>query len=194
MSKWESDQAISAPPFYKEMMAGRTKDSEMMANMSKSIERQNQMFQQMMGRNASDQQRMAAANQGVAGAAKDGVKKAQKQAQQAAQQTIKNNITRAAEQNNVPSEEAQNFLAYIGEIGVTMADLQDPRMTARVMKDFSNNRNSPEFDRLKDIHSRRQAFYGGSSSTPSAAGTTPAAGDSTFDKFASAALGKKGLV
>ena len=194
MSKWESDQAISAPPFYKEMMAGRTKDSEMMANMAKNIEQQNQMFQRMMGQNASDQQRMAAANQGVAGAAKEGVQQAQRQSQQAAQQTIKNNITRAAEKAGVPSGEAQNFLAFIGEVGVTMADLQDPRMASRVMQDFSNNLNSPEFARLKDIHSRRQAWQGGSASTPSAVGTAPNGGETTFDKFASAALGKKGLV
>lgn len=83
---------------------------------------------------------------------------------------------------------------FIAERGYMMEDLADPGLTDKLVTDYANTRNSPEMDRLRGIAERRQAYTGSiGQSTPSAAGTEPAAPDETFDRFRDMAMNQKNL-
>ncbi|WP_175404806.1 hypothetical protein, partial [Endozoicomonas atrinae] len=49
----------------------------------------------------------------------------------------------------------------------------DPGLTAKVAQDYKHNAMSGEYDRLKQLSERRQAFTGSIEGTPSSGGTPP---------------------
>ena len=179
LKKWEDENAASLPPGYKDMLVGQ---NQSMAAMQQQLAQTQQMLRQVM-----------AQSQGVADAAKQGAQQGQQQQIGAVRQQIANNIDRVQQALGLPDEKANDFMVFAAERGYTMEDFVDPSLTIRVMQDFKNNMDSPEMERMRAIAQRRQAYTGSLGSTPTAgaAGSEPA--ESTFDRFASSAMAKKGM-
>ena len=180
LKKWEDENAASLPPGYKEMLVGQ---NQSMAQMQQQLMATQQMLQQVM-----------AQSQGVADAARTGMQEGQNQQVNAVRQQIANNIDRVQQALRLPDDKANDFMVFAAERGYTMEDFVDPQLTIKVMQDFKNNMDSPEMERMRGIAQRRQAFTGSLGSSPSAnapAGDMPA--ESTFDKFASAAMSRRGI-
>jgi len=179
LKKWEEENAASLPPGYAEMIQGGTQG---MNQMRQELAKTQQMIRQM-----------AAQNQGVADAAKTQVQNSTGQQIEAVRQQIANNLDRVQQGLKLPSEKANDFMVFAAERGFTLEDFVDPNLVARVMTDFKNNMDSPEMERMRGIAQRRQAFTGSLGSTPSGGATETPAGESTFDKFTSQAMAKKGI-
>ena len=179
LKKWEEENAASLPPGYAEMIQGGTQG---MAQMRQELARTQAMIRQM-----------AAQNQGVADAAKQSMDNSTGQKIDAVRQQIANNLDRVQQGLKIPSENANDFMVFAAERGYTLEDFVDPNLVARVMTDFRNNMDSPEMERMRGIAQRRQAFTGSLGSTPSGGATETPAEESTFDKFTSQAMARKGL-
>ena len=71
-------------------------------------------------------------------------------------------------------------------------DFADKGLTEKVVADFKNNRNSPEFDRLQEMAKRRQSYL--TSNAPSGGGanapksTRKSASEAQFDRLADRAM------
>ena len=179
LKKWEEENAASLPPGYAEMIQSGTQG---MAQMRQELARTQAMIRQM-----------AAQNQGVADAAKQSMDNSTGQKIDAVRQQIANNLDRVQQGLKIPSEKANDFMVFAAERGYTLEDFVDPNLVARVMTDFRNNMDSPEMERMRGIAQRRQAFTGSLGSTPSGGATETPAEESTFDKFTSQAMARKGL-
>ena len=155
-AKYEDENAITLPPGYRE--AG-----ERMARMEQQMAAQNAAMQNMM-RTAQ-----AGAQKGV-----NAAQQAQGDRATAIRQTISNNLNRAQKDAGLADGDAQQFMAYAGERGYTAEDFADAGLTNMVVNDFKNQRNSPEFARLQEMATRRQAYLkspspsGGASQSPQA--------------------------
>ena len=51
-------------------------------------------------------------------------------------------------------------MMFAGERGYSVEDFIDPKLTEQVVQDFKAVKDTPEFERLKGINSRRQSFTG----------------------------------
>jgi len=150
-------------------------------------------MRQELARTQAMIRQMAAQNQGVADAAKQSMDNSTGQKIDAVRQQIANNLDRVQQGLKIPSEKANDFMVFAAERGYTLEDFVDPNLVARVMTDFRNNMDSPEMERMRGIAQRRQAFTGSLGSTPSGGATETPAEESTFDKFTSQAMARKGL-
>lgn len=180
LSKWEEENAASLPPGYKDMLVGQ---NQTMAQMQQQLAQTQQMLQAVL-----------AQSQGVADAARQGMQQGQQSQVNAVRQTIANNIDRVQQALQLPDEKAQDFMVFAAERGYTMEDFVDPQLTIKVMTDFRNNMDSPEMERMRQIAQRRQAYTGSLGSTPSAGGAAAdAPAESTFERFSSAAMQRRGM-
>ena len=180
LAEYEETEGVRLPPGYKNMLAGNVGS---MQQLQQEVMQNRQMLQQVM-----------AMAQGQTAAARDGMQQAQNTQVQAVRQQIANNLDAAQAKHNLPDENGQEFMMFIAERGYMMEDLADPGLTDKLVTDYANTRNSPEMDRLRGIAERRQAYTGSiGQSTPSAAGTEPAAPDATFDRFRDMAMTQKNL-
>ena len=170
-AKYEDENAISLPPGYRE---GMSRIQRMEAQLQQGMNMMNQIL-------ARSQQ---GAQQGM-----DAAQNAQMDRNTAIRQTIANNLDRAQQQAGLPDEEGQNFMRYAGERGYTIEDFADPNLTLKVVSDFKNERNTPEFARLQQMAQRREAFLksqsGGPASAPASRG-----GDDTLMRLGATALSK----
>ncbi len=153
--KWEEDNAAALPPGYKEM-------SGQMRQMMQMNQQMQQMLAQVIG-----------GTQGVANAANQQVKQADNMRGQAMQQQIANNLNRVQQALGLGDDKAHEFMSFAAERGYTLDDFIDPGLTAKVAQDYKNNAMSGEYDRLKQLSERRQAFTGSIEGTPSSGGTPP---------------------
>ena len=167
--KYEDDNAISLPPGYREAAA---RLNAMEQRLGQGMQMLNQMTQRM------GQQ----AQQGVQSA-----QQAQGDRMDAIRQTIENNLNSAQQAAGLPDEAVTDFQAYAGERGYTAEDFADSQLTMKVVQDFANQRNTPEFQRLKDMSSRRQAFLQTQQGSPAAPAAKPT-GDDTMARMAAKAL------
>jgi hypothetical protein len=170
-AKYEDDNAISLPPGYREGMD--------------RIQRMEQQLQQQMGAmNQILQRSQQGAQQGM-----NAAQGAQTDRNTAIKQTIANNLDRAQQQAGLPDEEGKNFMSYAGERGYTIEDFADASLASKVINDFKNERNTPEFARLQEMASRREAFLKNQSGGPtSSAGSL--GGDDTLTRLGAQALSK----
>ena len=169
MSQWEEDNAVSLPPGYKEQ---QQQMAQMASNMSQLQQMLGQVLQQ--GQNAAAQ----GAQQAVEAQAMRG---------DAIRQQISNNLDKGAASVGLGEDQAEDFRVFAYERGYTEDDFVDPGLTLRVMTDFKNEMQSPEMERLRDIHKRRQAFTGTVNMTPAsgdASAVTAEEGDSTLNRLA----------
>jgi len=171
-SKYEDENAISLPPGYREGMS--------------RIQRMEQQLQQGMNMmNQVLQRSQQGAQQGV-----EAAQTAQVDRNTAIQQTIANNLDRAQQAAQLPDEEGQNFMRYAGERGYTIEDFADAGLTQKVINDFKNERNTPEFSRLQEMAQRREAFLKSQSGGPASAPNAQA-GDDTLARLSASALAKR---
>lgn len=170
-SKYEDENAISLPPGYREGM-GRIE------RMEAQLQQGMNMMNQILSRSQQG------AQQGMQAA-----QTAQVDRNTAIQQTIANNLDRAQQAAQLPDEEGKNFMRYAGERGYTIEDFADANLAMKVVNDFKNERNTPEFARLQEMAQRREAFLksqsGGPASAPAAQG-----GDDTLMRLGATALAK----
>ena len=170
--KYEDDNAISLPPGYREAAA---RLNAMEQRLGQGMQMLNQMTQRM------GQQ----AQQGIQSA-----QQAQGDRMQAVEQSIRNNLDRAQQAAGLPDDAVTDFQTYAGERGYTAEDFADSALTMKVVQDFANERNTPEFQRLKDMSSRRQAFLQTQQGSPAAPAAKPT-GDDTMARMAAKALAER---
>lgn len=172
-SRWENDNATTLPPGYKQMHSAMSQMQQMMAQ-------QQMMMQQLLGATAGQ---VDAARQAHVGA--------MQQQSQSIQATIGNNLDRAQQAMGLPDSAAQDFMMFAQERGYNFEDFVDPQLTVMVMNDFRNAMQSPEMDRLRQIHQRRTAYTPGGGSAPMGGGgqQDPQAAD--FQDFSSRIISQK---
>lgn len=172
--KYEDENAIALPPGYREAASRLTA-------MEERLGQGMQMMQQMTQRMGQQ------AQQGVQSA-----QQAQGDRAQVVEQSIRNNLDRAQQQAGLPDEAVQDFQAYAGERGYTAEDFADANLTVKVVQDFANQRNTPEFERLRDMSSRRQAYLQTQTGGPVSA-VSPGQGDGTMERLTASALAKQNV-
>jgi hypothetical protein len=168
--KWENDNASSLPPGYKEMHGN-------MAQMSQAMQQMMQMMQQVMG-----------ATSGQVDAARQAQMGVKQQQAGNAQQAIANSLDQAQQRLGLPDESANDFMMFASERGYSMEDFIDPQLTMAVMNDFKNNMQSPEMERLRQIHQKRAAFTGTGSSPGGSGGGQMNPQEQDFAEFADRAV------
>jgi hypothetical protein len=147
--KWESENAASLPPGYREMTQAMMKLPQLLAQLQSAVVSAN------------------GGAQGTADAAKSATADASKAHSEAIRMGILNNLNSAQAALKLPNEAAGDFQSFAAERGYTIEDFADPQLTQRVMSDFAAVRETPEMSRLREIAQRRQAYTGSLGSTPS---------------------------
>ena len=147
----EKENAVALPPGYKDMMG-----------LTSQVSTMRQMLEQVLGHST-----------GVAQAARQAREETDSRAVNVQRQHIMNNFGRVAQELQMPDEAAQDFMVFATERGYTVADFADYGLLRNVVSDYKANAQSPEVERLREIHKRRQAFVGTTGSSP--AGGEPAA-------------------
>lgn len=170
--KYEDENAISLPPGYREAAARLNAMEQRLAQGMQMMQQMNQR----MGQNAQ---------QGVQSA-----QQAQGDRMAAVEQSIRNNLDRAQQAAGLPDDAVSDFQTYAGERGYTAEDFADSNLTMKVVQDFANQRATPEFQRLKDMSARRQAFLQTQSGSPAAAPAKPQ-GDQTMARMAAKAIASR---
>jgi len=181
LANYEESEGVRLPPGYKDMLSG---NPGKMASLEQQVAANSEMLQKVL-----------AMAQGQTDAARDGMQKAQTTQVDAIRQQIANNLNQAQQKHNLPDSDVDEFMMFIAERGYMMEDLADPTLSANLVGDYANTRNSPEMDRLRSIAERRQAFTGSiGQSTPTAAGTEPGSPPSaTFDSFLDKAMNQRNM-
>jgi hypothetical protein len=156
LEKWEKENAVALPPGYKEMM------------------------QQIHGFGGALQglqgalKHIVAQSGGMVDAARDSTQSAMEREAEVRRQSVTNNLNRVQQELQFPSEAKDDFQVIFSERGYTLADFQDYDLLRKVASDFKAASASPEMERLRSIHQRRQAFTGSLGGVPSGAdGGTP---------------------
>lgn len=177
LAEWERENAVTLPPGYKEAASTM---SQLQSENAELKQMMNQLIQQAQGVNA-EAQRTA--------------QSAQQQAGDAYRQQAANNLNAAQQQFGLPDDAAEDFFQFAYGRGYTNEDFIDRDLTMKVMQDFTNARTTPEMERLRAIHERRQAFTGTTSPTPSMGGESPQQSpDGGFmDAVTQQALQRRGL-
>jgi hypothetical protein len=106
---------------------------------------------------------------------------------------IGNNLDRAQQQLQLPTEAANDFMMFAQQRGYNLEDFADPQLALMVMQDFSNNRNSPEMERMRQINQRRTAFTSDAGGAPMGGGQNQSAAEADFSGFAGRMTAKKRL-
>lgn len=171
-SKYEDENAISLPPGYREQF-------ERMGRMENAMGRQMQMMQQVL-------QQAQMAGQGANNSRSEAIDSRE----QAVMQSIRNNLDRAQQQAGLPDEAIDDFRAYAMERGYTAEDFADMSLTTKVIGDFKNQMNTPEFERLREMASRREAYLKSQSGGPTSQ-SAPSGGDDTLARLAQGAMNKR---
>ena len=174
LKKWAEDNAVSLPPGYEQMFGQMPQMMQMMAQ-------QQQMMRALMAQSG-----------GAVDAARDAQQDARGQQAQAIQRQIANNVDRAQQQLQLPDQAANDFMVFAAERGYGMEDFVDGQLVMQVMNDFKNNMMSPEMERMRALHQRRQSYTG------SMGGQSPAGGapevppqQKDFDEFAGRMMEKR---
>jgi len=170
--KYEDENAISLPPGYQQMNSEIAEMKRMMGQMVN-------MNQNIM------QQAMAAGQQG-----NQSREEAMQSRDDAIANTIRNNLDKAQQQAGLPDEALDDFRAYALERGYTAEDFVDMGLTSKVVNDFKNQMNAPEFERIREMAKRREAYLRSQSGGP----TSEAAemgGDDTLARLAQNAMNKR---
>ena len=164
--------AISLPPGYREAAA---RLNAMEQRLGQGMQMLNQMTQRM------GQQ----AQQGIQSA-----QQAQGDRMQAVEQTIRTNLDRAQQAAGLPDDAVTDFQTYAGERGYTAEDFADSALTMKVVQDFANERNTPEFQRLKGHVFASASFLQTQQGSPAAPAAKPT-GDDTMARMAAKALAER---
>jgi hypothetical protein len=163
MKQWEDDNAVTLPPMYRESMSGMAKMQE-----------ENRELRQML-------QQVIQGQQGVTESTQKQLEQSDSREGSVMQQRIGNNLQQAQSALNLPDEAEQEFMQFAYSRGYTVEDFIDPELTMMVAKDFKQNQDAPELERLRGITQKRQAFTGNASGAPAVSNQAPASSpDQTF--------------
>lgn len=169
---WERDHDVALPPGYREQMQG-------MEGLKQQINQLGQMLQGVL--------------QVARGSSKDAdaaQAEAATQASERIRHTIAQNLDTAAAQNGLGEADLEDFQVYMAERGYGLEDFADPDLSQKVVKDFAAMKAQPEFERMRNIHSRRQGFTGTLGATPGGSSPTApkAPGDEQFGRLIDKAM------
>ncbi len=148
IAQWESDNAISLPPAWKDAMVA---SGDMKAQLGALNERLNQMAQ---------------LGQQTAQTAEQQLQQAQATHQDAGRQQLVNNLQYIQQKYQFPDEQEQDFMNFVQLRGYDTFELMDRTLAETLAQDFKNNLNAPEMERLRAMAERRQAFTGSLSPSP----------------------------
>ena len=178
MAAWEDENAVSLPPMYKDA-----------ARQMGQLQQENAQIREMLGQIAGQ-----AGNMNVQAA--EQVRDAAMQQNMAARQQAANNLNVAQQKYQLPDQDEQDFFNFAFERGYTIEDFIDPNLTDMVMADFSNNKNGPEMERLRQMAARRQAYTGQVGATPAAGGeqAAPSADETFINSVAEQAMQKRNMM
>jgi hypothetical protein len=181
-SSWEKENAVKLPPGLKETRQSVQSMQQQMAQLM-------QMMQQMAqgGAQQGQQDRQHAQQQ---------LQQGQHLQSQAAVGMVRNNLTQTFSAMQLPIDEQTkaDFRMFAMQRGYDFPDFIDPELTAIVVKDYKANKDAPEMERLRAIHTKRQAFTGAADQTPGGAGGSVApAGDPMLSSMISSAMGRRGM-
>ena len=171
-SKYEEENAISLPPGYREQY-------ERMGRMEESMGKQLQMMQGVL-QNAQN------AGQGANQSREDALSNRD----EAVMQSIRNNLDRAQQEAGLPDDAVGDFQSYAMERGYTAEDFADASLTKKVIGDFKNQMNTPEFERLREMSKRREAYLTSQAGGPTSQ-MAPSGGDDTLARLAQSANNKR---
>lgn len=173
LAKWEQENAASLPPGFRDMRKGIKSVAESQAQLMA-------MLTEVMQ-----------SSKGVADAAKVAQQDARQQTITSIKRTIGTNLSAAQQKLGLPNEAAKDFMMFAAERGFSMEDFIDPQLTLKVATDFKNAMNTPDFERLKQVAARRQAFTGSIGTAPSAGPSTggDAPKDAIFDRLMAKRMG-----
>ena len=176
MKQWEDDNAVSLPPRFRETMDGM---SEMKA--------QNEELRQML-------QQVIQGQQGVTESTNKQLEQSDSREGSVMQQRIGNNLQQAQSALGLPDEAEQEFMQFAYSRGYTVEDFIDPELTMMIAKDFKQNQDAPELERLRGITEKRQAFTGNASGAPAVSNQAPVSSpDQTFiDAAANKVMASRG--
>jgi hypothetical protein len=176
LQAWERDNAVSLPPGYKELMSSVTGTTGQMSAMR-------QMLEQVLGQ-----------AHGSVQAARESHQQGQQDAVKTREQHIINNLNRVQQQLGLPVESAQDFQMFTAERGYTLADFADLDLLMKVASDFKATMGNGELERLRAIHSRRQAFTGAAGGSPGAGpGAAPDPGAARLQGLTDFAMKQRGM-
>lgn len=160
LAEWESNNAITLPPAYKEGILGSSK-------MQQQLQELTNLVKSLTQTNAT-----------TAATAENHLNQAKTMHAEAGRQQIINNMQRIQNEFQFPDEAETDFMAFVQERGYDLMELMDYDLSKKLATDFKNMQAAPELERLRASHQRRQAFTGNLSPAPASNGANPApAGD-----------------
>ena len=154
MAEWERDNAITLPPAYKQAVLQS-------GNLANQVQQLTEMVKNITKVGAD-----------TAATAEDKLKQATAANADAGKQQIMNNMARIQNEYKFPDESEQDFMAFVQARGYDLWELMDYNMAKTLAEDFKNNQASPELERIRQIHQKRQAFTG--NLAPAPGGNSPA--------------------
>ena len=174
---WERENAVSLPPMYRQGF-----------KLIRNLMQENEALKTNMGGLLQQAQAMnAQAQEQLGNAATSG--------EMVYRQQAANNLNEAQQAMGLPDDAEDDFFDFAFGRGYTVEDFIDRELTMKVMQDFTNNRSTPEMERLRALNAKRQAFTGAATATPSAGGApqTASADQQFMDAVAAKAMQKRGL-
>lgn len=168
---WEKDNALDLPPMLKGGKVFKETNAKI-DRIGSAVAQLAHMIQQAMGQGQISSQQNQQALQGAQAQVQD-------QRATAMRDMIGTNLTRAQEALKLPDEAAQEFLRFAGMRGYGFEDFIDPELTMEVVKDFAHSRQAPEYQRMMEQMTRRQAMAGSLDAAPTG-GAGPTQGGNQF--------------
>ena len=150
LSQWESDNAVTLPPMYKDAIS-RT------GNLEQKIGELTELVQQLAQAGAS-----------TATAAEGQLADAKNLRAEAGKQQLVNNLQFIQQKYQFPDEAENDFMNFVQGRGYDVMELLDRDLAEKLASDFKAVQQGPELDRFRQMAQRRQAFTG--NTAPSAGG------------------------
>ena len=174
LTKWEEDNGVSLPPGFREQ-----------ATQMSSIAAQNKQLIDMISK-MSDQQNNTAA------ATSQAMQTADNSHIDALRQSAANNLNKSQTTYGLSDDMESAFFEFAYERGYSFEDFIDPELTDKVVGDFKAVQGTAEFDRLKSMATKRQAFTGGVDGSPgSGTSKTVTAEESFFNEMVNGVMDKR---
>ncbi len=161
-ANWEAENDVSLPPGYREQQ-------KMMGNLTQQVAQMTNMMQGVLQQ-----------AQGTAQGAVEKEQSAVRMAEQAMRERVQLNLDTLADKHGLTEEDAEKFQVWLGEGGYLMNEMADPNLAERVVSDFARAKNGPEYERLKAINERRQAYQGTMAASPSEGAGPPPTPEDPF--------------
>ena len=174
-ASWEAENDVALPPGYREQQKNIAVIQSQLGQLGQML---NGVLQQAQG----TAQNAVANNQRANMAREEAIRK-----------EVENNIREVGQRYNFSDADDGPFSAFIESRGYHPAEFTDKDLLNQVAGDFANLKSQPEFERLKEINTRRQAYQGTAAATPAEGeAATPASPvDETLTRLADKAFSRQ---